>query len=275
MKRVFFFFFCLLAELLTAQESGLLDRYIAGNKQYKEYPYDSICKSPFQFAFVDPALVVLPCLDGVIIPGNKSWLWREPEHIVTGIYPCMNDKHTYAIMYDSSGSNLYDIQKIDNQVKHSKIQTLGKGWFTMYGISNKEIYIWGKENKACLLWKFNGINLELMYTDSVMISDIAWLNDQQICAVTVKGEILILENNKSPHTIMKTNTVFDGIEVASDGSVFLSTPKGVFRYYSIEDLNDLDPVTYLIHGTLQLHHDWLYINWREKNELVSINIFSN
>jgi hypothetical protein len=275
MKGLFLFILYLLAAHLTAQESQALDRYIAGKKQYKEYIYDSICMSPFQFAFVDPKLAVLPCLDGVVIPGNKSWLWRKQKQLVTGIYPSTQDKHTYAILYDSTGSNLYNIQKVAAHVQYSKIQSLGKGWFTMQGFSNKEIYIWGQEDTTCILWKFDGIDLELMYKNSVMISDIAWLNDLQICAVTVTGDVLILESNKAPHTVLKTNAVLDGIEVASDGSVFLSTPKGVFRYYSLEDMSDLDPVAYFIHGTLQLHHDWLYINWRENNEIVGINIFSN
>ncbi len=277
MKLLFFLsLFVFSVRSISAQYLTNIGPYIAASRNFKEYFYDSTAVSPAQFGYLEPDITLIPSSNGVLIAGLNAWLWKVDSFMVTGIFPCLEDNKTYAVFSDSSGSSIFSIEKIHSKPVFEFIHNLGKGWFTMQGYSADEIYIWGVIDslEAYFLWHFDGTDLSLLYEGPDPISDIGWLSIGKIAAVSPSGVLYFLEKGKEPLVVLKTDLFFDGIEVAKDGSVFLSSQMGVTRHYDLFDLKDIDPISFYIHGTLQLIHDRLYINCRENHEIVRIDIFS-
>jgi hypothetical protein len=268
---------CLLGLFWTtasAQENNELQQYVAEGRSFKEHYYDTTFVSLAQFALLEPGIPLIPAYRGVFAAGWSAWLWQLDSVVVTGVYPCSSNETTYALLNDRAGGHLCAIKKKGDRSERTNLHDFGKGWFTLQGYDSNAMYVWGIQKDSCFLWSYNGAQCKKLYGGTAFVSDITRLSKKQIIAACNNGQLLLLEEGFEPFVLLKTDLELDGIEIASDGSIFLSSNLGVYRYYNLKDLTDATPVAWYIHGTLQLMHDHLYINWRERSEVVEINLFS-
>lgn len=262
-----------LSETSFAQSKSELQNYFPDSKVIDFYQLPEEAFSLGNFSIVEPGLTLLPFYKGIFALGLNGWAWKDDKFSnIISVYVNDEKEIYYVIDLVENTSNLYrvalnDEEKVINKITSFDgiivdIKSKDKENIFYYGISNENIF---------QVWKLGQSVPELMLSTTSVIMDIDIINkDDYIISFKEEG-LLYFSNNRYIKHLMKPDVLFNSIVTASDGSMFVSTEYGIFRFYS-DDPKDFDVVCYHLNGRIKLYRGYLYILSNHFNSIIKIKI---
>lgn len=260
----------LTAQIVSAQDNRL-EKLVLLKKGFDQNHFPA-AKSVFNFAIMEPGVVLVPIAGGVYIAGWKKWfLSPSKASLPFAVDYCTADSSFYLFATNKTKSYILKSTGNDKKSSFKKILDMPLGIYGLKAISPQSVWIWGQQDESWCLWKFDSKQLKLIFKTELAIKDVAPLSDNNVVVATTNS-IITLGVAHAPKEIIKMDTEIDGLAVHSDGTLFVSTGKGIVHYLSPEFVDDAEVVTYGIHGTLRRHRKSLYVLWREDNQVLEIKL---
>ncbi|MBK9025240.1 MAG: hypothetical protein IPL69_15045 [Saprospiraceae bacterium] len=266
---------CFKFEILDAQDKEIYKPLLNKFTTFYTYKYPANIFPTLHKSHCDNDFIAVPLENGVCLAGWDSWILKIKDFYVTGVYLCKENKTVYSTLYNERNSGLYRLDKIvdiDTIFKETLLKDLGSGIYTLGGKSKDCMFIWGCDSTHCTVSIYDGINVIEIYNSEVPITDICYSQSGYALATNFNGAIYLLALNEKPVLIANTGLKLNGIEIASDGSLFLSCDKGIFRMYSLDDLEDVELIANVINGPLLLRNDRLYVDWIDQSMIFRIDL---
>jgi hypothetical protein len=249
-----------------------IEKLIGTKKGFDENTYPVVKHTIFNFTVIDPGVALVPAAGGIYMAGWKKW-FLTPSKI----------NLPYAVDYLPADSSLYFfaatktkciVVKLvgpDTAPSFKKILEMPVGNYNLKCATPNLIWIWGKQNGVSCIWRYDMQQLKLFYISPTDIVDLSASGENDIVIAT-KNTVVTLGLKHSPKEVIKTDIPIDGVAADFDGTLYVSTQKGILHYLSPELISDADVITYGIHGMLRRYGKGLYVLWRENNEILKINL---
>lgn len=258
---------------LLAQSSNVLSPYIVTREPYELFTYPIDSSRSHSFAVIDPGLVLKPYKNGIFTAGWNAWLWKQTEPAkIAAIYPCPTDQKMYFIRLQNRKTELFQYYNENKTPNLTKMTEWNLSLENMKGISDKAIYFWGKDNTDYKIWQFNGkLQREIFHSKSA-IKDLTIVNESTVLVILGENELVLVKDNGESKSVMKLDMPLHSIVLAADGSFFLGSDFGTHRFYSFSDPKDMEPITYYLHGQMQIFKDYLYIDLEPYKQVLKIKL---
>ncbi|UOQ96716.1 hypothetical protein MUN81_15885 [Hymenobacter sp. 5317J-9] len=201
---------------------------------------------------------------------NKWFLAPSKQNLTFAIDYCEADMSFYFFTTNKTQSVL--LKLTDNeQSPYVKVLEMPVGIYSLKVVSPKAIWVWGQQGESWCIWRHDGTQLKLVYKMKQVIRDIAPINEDNVVVATSRS-VITLGVTHAPKEIIKMDAELDGLAVSPDGTLFVSTEKGILHYLSPEMVDDAEIVAYTIHGKLRRYRKSLYVLWREDNQVLEIKL---
>jgi len=253
---------------LSSEKIGVLIKIDNDFEDYKYMPNEVVLPN---FSILDPGFVLIPQGNGIAVAGWNTWFLDPGKLNYMAGSPLSADTSFYYIGYNSFGVELIKLKKTKGISNKEVIHILPKGIYNFKPVSANLIYLWGLDNKGWHLWSLkNGVRKPI-YHSSTSINDIALINESNLILAT--GNILLkVSSDQPPVNFFELESSIDGVEIDSDGKLYVSTAGGIIRVNSADGSGDTELIAEKIHGPLILYKEGLYINWLEQSRVVKVNL---
>jgi hypothetical protein len=243
-------------------------------KGYKAHAYPNTKKKPVTFSILQPGFPLVPINGGVYIAGYKSWLLSPRYPAVYSAVENINSKDSSIIILKNSTYRkkvlIQRLRKISENDTISSMVNLSYGLYDVKSVNEKRFYIWGIDKKSTNLWSCDFKTLTPIFTTLSFIQDVEVINENNVL-MAIDSSIVTVGLKQAPKELLKLDDFIDGIAIDKDGTAYVSTPKGVLHFTSLEE-DDFDVITNKIHGKLRIFNNNLYILWLEANQVVEIKL---
>ncbi|WP_199139632.1 hypothetical protein [Pedobacter sp. ASV12] len=240
------------------------------NKPFEQSLFPKVSHAIHNFAVIDPGLSVVPIAGGIYIAGWKKWfLAPSAKSIVHAIDYLPNDTSVYLIAEKEGKKMLLQLNGAATNNTPVLLAYLPGGSYNIRCVNKNLMYIMGRQDKLWKVWKYNGKELQLFFESEIAINDMATTTTAVVMAI---GHTVVYYGPKVSREVIKLDLKIDGIAIAADGTLFVSTEKGILHYLSPEYISDADIVTSYIHGKLRVFKNTLYVLWREQNQVLELGL---
>lgn len=240
------------------------------NKPFDQNLFPKVNHAIHNFAIVDPGLPVLPIAGGVYIAGWKKWLLSpSAKSIIHAIDYLPQDTSIYLIAEKEGKKILLQLKERSSGNVTNYLTALPNGSYNIKCAGKNLIYVIGKEDKLWKVWKYNGNQVQVFFESELPINDIATIGTDIVMAI---GNTVIYYGPKVAKEVIKLDIKVDGVAIDTDGTLYVSTEKGILHYLSPDYISDADIVTSYIHGKLKVHKKTLYVLWREQNQVLELEL---
>jgi hypothetical protein len=241
-------------------------------KGFEENHYPPSKSGSFNFTIIDPGIALVPVGGGVYMAGWKQWY-----------IPPVKSNMPFATDYSVRDSGLYffTVNKTKCMVIKAsnsktvpgfkKILEMPYGNYSLKVVNPNFIWIWGQQNGVHCVWKYDMKELKLFYISPAAIVDLAAINQNDIVIAT-KTTVITMGLKRPGKEIIKMDVAIDGLAMHNDGTLFVSTDRGILHYLSPEVVDDANVITYGIHGKLRRYGNNLYVLWKEDNQVLKIKL---
>lgn len=249
-------------------------RFIMLKKGYKVYPYPETSLKTNNFMILEPGLPVLPLLGGLYAPSLKTWLADPAKPYITASDQFLTTKDTFlqVLKTDPAAKSVWlqKVKRLDNNNQYPALCKLPYGQYDFKLSVAGNAFIWGVDSAASHLWFFDNKQIKMLYTTTKYLSDLAVVNDANVL-VAQDSTVWLIGCAQPPKVFIKLDLPIDGLSLTDDGTLFVSTVRGILHFYSAE-ADDFDVVTKTIHGRIRIYRNKLFVLWREKNQVVEIKL---
>lgn len=263
-------FIALCASPACAQQEPL-DKLVLLKKGYSQNSYPH-AGSIFSFTVMAPGVILVPVAGGVYIAGWKKWFLMPSKAISSFAADyCEADSSCYFFAANKGKSLVVKSVGNEKSTSFSKVAEMPLGLYSLKVVSPQVTWIWGKQDNAWCIWRYNRNQLNLIYKSDLPIVDVAPLNENNV-AVATRNTIITMGIKQAPKEVIKIDIGIDGLAIDADATLFVSTEKGILHYLSPDMAEDAEVVTYGIHGVLRRYHKSLYVLWQEDSQVVEIKL---
>ncbi|MBJ6110402.1 hypothetical protein JAO73_15365 [Hymenobacter sp. BT523] len=270
-KRFLVGCFALFCSLQAAAQQSPLDKLIFLKKGYVQNSYPPAL-GVFNFTVLDPGVAIVPVGGGIYMAGLKKWfLPPSKTNLPFAVDYCQPDSTLYIFAFNNAKSFLLKSVRDESQQPFKKVLEMPKGIYGIRVVSKKSMWIWGKKGEKWCVWKYDSVKLSPVFESSSPINDLVVVNDKVVAIATNKS-ILKLGANHAPEEIIKMDAEIDGLAISSEGTLYVSTNKGILHYIEPELAEDAEVITYGIHGKITRYRNNLYVLSRENNEVLRIKL---
>jgi len=245
--------------------------YILNKRKFETYSIPTDKLSNPNFFLTPPGIVLMPLMNGIYIPHLNTWLTRVDSNLIWSACSNAINESLYMVLLNSRGTNLVKTSKADKTTSVEHLYHLGSGLFTVCSFVNNILLYGGKDSTYVVLTPGQH-NLDTLYTRKVPVTGIAVMDENTILVSCTDGTLDLVQKGKPPFRLMDLDININGIDIARDGSIFLSTPLGIQRYYSMSDLADFDLITYYINGQISIFNSKLYVKSTQLNQFFIISL---
>ncbi|MGI4863788.1 MAG: hypothetical protein ACRYFZ_07665 [Janthinobacterium lividum] len=251
-------------------QSKDLAQFIATKKGYEQNPYPKV-KNITNFTIMYPGIALVPAGGGIFMAGWQKWFLNPArENLTFAVDYCEADASFYLFTTTKTKSVILKLTE-NEQSPYTKVLEMPLGIYGLKAISPQAFWIWGQQGASWCIWKYDAKALKLVYQSAAVIRDVAPLNERTL-AVATDHSIITLSQGDAATEIIKMDAQIDGVAIDTDGTLFVSTEKGILHYLSPELADDAEIVTYGIHGIVRRYQKSLYVLWREANQVVEIKL---
>lgn len=240
------------------------------NKPFDQNLFPKVTHAIHNFAIIDPGISVLPIAGGIYIAGwNKWFLNPSAKSIVHAIGYLPKDTAVYLIAEKENRKILLQLKGSEEKSAPVFLANLPAGSYSLKCVNKNLIYILGKQDKLWKVWKYDGKALQPFFTSDIAINDMATTATDVVMAI---GNAIVYYGPKVSREVIKLDLKIDGVAIDTDGTLYVSTEKGILHYLSPEYISDADIVTSYIHGKLMIYKKTLYVLWREQNQVLELEL---
>ncbi|NCI45239.1 hypothetical protein [Sediminibacterium soli] len=257
-----------------SQTNNELAKLISLKKGFRVYDLPQSKIPAAGFFVLEPGVAVVPSDGGLFMPAIKKWLMLPglPGIVSADQVIDKKDSALALIKVDPKNSRIL-LQK--NYALHlndssGSLAKMPFGFYDLRVAASNRYYIWGAEPAGSKLYVYDNIKLRMLYNSAKNIKEIDLLDENNVLMIE-DNNVLAVSFNQPPKTLLKIDQEIDGIATDSDGSVYISTTKGILHYASLDD-DDFDIVTNVIHGKLRIYRGRLFILWKEQGKMVEIKL---
>jgi hypothetical protein len=259
---------------VTGQTNADLARLISLRRGFKVYDLPESKVLYTGFFVLEPGIAVVPINGGLFMPAIKKWLMLPAMPVIISADQVIDKKDSALVLVKADIKNkrilLQKNHALQTNDAGSSLINMPFGFFDIRSVTPDRYYIWGAEPSGSKLYVYDNQKLRLLYHSAKTIKDIDLINENN--ALMLEGNnISAVSFNQPPKTLLKIDLETDGIATAPDGSVYVSTSKGILRYSSLDD-GDYDLITNTIHGKLRIYRDRLFVLWKEQEKMLEIRL---
>lgn len=226
------------------------------------------------FSIADPGYSFVVTRGGCYLAGFANWLIQPQRQPIISIVQNKNDPDsTLLIVRLNLHTKKTLIQKLSQFNKVDSIHSLVDIPFGVYDLisANRDlIYLWGTNSEGSHVWMSNLQNLTPIFSSRAEINDIALVKGGLVL-MAIDSSLVLTGQKYAPKELIKIDMKIESVAVDKDGTVYISTPKGVVHFNST-DQDDFDATTRSIHGKIRIYQNRLFVRWSEKNEIVEIKL---
>ncbi len=251
-----------------------LARLIKLKKGFKYYPIPSSQLFVNTLSVMEPGLPLIALDGGLLMPAVKAWLIPpiSPYIIACDQIISKTDTALELLRIDPVRKNVFlqkvsDLHKVDSK---PPLCTIPFGWYDLKVSADNHSFIWGGDSVVSGVYVYNGTRLQTLYTSSRPVNDIDLLNNHNLL-MAIDSSIVMIGFKQPPKSILKLDIGIDGIAVDTDGTMFVSTLKGILHFNSL-DQDDVDVITHSMHGKIRIYRNRLFVLWKEQKEIIEIKL---
>lgn len=238
------------------------------NKPFDQNPFPKVKHAIHNFAVIDPGISVLPIAGGVYIAGwNKWFMGPSAKGLIHAVDYLPKDTSVYLIAEKENKKMLLLMKETAGKNTTSNLANLPAGSYNLKCVAKNLIYILGRQDKLWKVWKYDGKGLKLFFESDIAINDMAPTATDLVMAI---GNTVTYFGPNVSKEVIKLDIKIDGLAIDGDGTLFVSTEKGILHYLSPDYLSDADIITSYIHGKLRIYKKTLYVLWREQNQVLAL-----
>lgn len=240
------------------------------NKPFDQNLFPRVNHAIHNFTVMDPGIPVLPIAGGVYIAGWKKWLLNpSAKSIIHAIDYLPKDTSIYLIAERESKKMLLQLKETGSGNATHYLTALPTGCYNIKCAGKNLIYLIGKEDKLWKVWRYNGNQVQVFFESELPINDIATIGMDIVMAI---GNTVVYYGPKVSREVIKLDIKVDGVAIDTDGTLYVSTEKGILHYLSPDYISDADIITSYIHGKLKVYKKTLYVLWREQNQILELEL---
>lgn len=240
------------------------------NKPFDQNLFPKVKHAIHNFAVIDPGISVLPIAGGIYIAGwNKWFVGPSAKSLIHAIDYLPKDTSIYLIAEKENKKMLLLMKETGGKSTTLNLANLPAGSYNLKCVSKNLVYILGKQDKLWKVWKYDGKALKLFFESDIAINDMAPTATDLVMAI---GNTIAYFGPNASKEVIKLDIKIDGVAIDTDGTLFVSTEKGILHYLSPDYISDADIITSYIHGKLMIYKKRLYVLWREQNQVLELEL---
>lgn len=226
--------------------------------------YAAAAPAPDDFAVCSPGVVFVPVGGGLLIAGWNAWLVAPPATPIRSA-GCDRAGHLYWI----ENQELYEVSGGVATGKRTVVAKLPRPGLRLVDAAGSGLWLWGalSDTEWGVLHFDPETGLTPVMRTPRKIGAVASAGPNAIVAA-LDGDLVLWQRNGAHRQLLHLDAPPDGVAVAADGGLFVSTARGVVR---VAPAGAVTPVALGMHGALRAHGGALYVLWRDRGAVARLS----
>ena len=220
---------------------------------------------PHSFTVAGPGFVLVPAGDRVDIAGWGANLVPAIGVPILEIAETRKDGELFAVLGGATKEFVRLIRE-GGAWKVHPIAELSEGRYHLQPDGGGAVWLGVSDGRKTNIYHGSAKRIDLVATSDVPLQALASAGPN--AAVVALGDTLVLlRSDRTKLALRRIDAPLDGLAVGNDGTVYASTPTGVF---AIERRSKPKQISRGVHGALLYRAGHLYVLWSERQTIIAL-----